>query len=106
VGDHKGSPLRRILSGNEIQDKGQLLIAIRAVIIAGVGGIDLMGSLSSSMIERTHEIGVIRAIGARFPTIMGRFVLEGLFQGLLSWLLAILLSFFFFAHWPARCGRR
>ncbi len=69
-----------------------MLLAL-AVIVALVGGIGLMGSLSISVVERTREIGVMRAIGARSPTIMAMFVMEGILQGLLSWLLAALLSF-------------
>ncbi len=72
-----------------------MLLAL-AVIVALVGGIGLMGSLSIGVVERTREIGVMRAIGARSRTIMGMFVMEGVLQGLLSWLLAVLLSFFLF----------
>jgi putative ABC transport system permease protein len=77
---------------NEFGITTTMLLAL-AVIVALVGGIGLMGSLSISVVERTREIGVMRAIGARSRTIMGMFVMEGLLQGLLSWLLAGLLSF-------------
>ena len=60
-----------------------------AMIVALVGGIGLMGSLSISVVERTREIGVMRAIGARSRTIMGMLVMEGVLQGVLSWLVAI-----------------
>ncbi|MCG3208989.1 MAG: hypothetical protein FOGNACKC_02602 [Anaerolineae bacterium] len=63
-----------------------------AVIMAIVGGIGLMGSLSISVTERTKEIGVLRAIGAKTPVIMGMLVLEGVLQGVLSWLVAVPLS--------------
>jgi putative ABC transport system permease protein len=69
-----------------------MLLAL-AVIVAVVGGIGLMGSLSISVVERTKEIGVMRAIGARSGTIMGMFVMEGILQGLLSWAIAVPLSF-------------
>ncbi len=69
------------------------MFLILAVIMALVGGIGLMGSLSISVVERTREIGVMRAIGARTPTILGMFVMEGVLQGLLSWLVVIPLSF-------------
>jgi putative ABC transport system permease protein len=68
-----------------------MLLAL-AVIIAVVGGIGLMGALSISVVERTKEIGVLRAIGARSRTIMGMFMLEGVLQGMLSWAFAILIS--------------
>ena len=64
-----------------------------AVIIAGVGGVGLMGSLSISVVERTREVGVMRAIGARSLTIMGMFVMEGVLQGIFSWLVAVPFSF-------------
>src|SRR5512138_2884658 len=64
-----------------------------SVIVALVGGLALMGALSIGVIERTKEIGVLRAIGARSSSILGIFVMEGLLQGLLSWLIAMPLSF-------------
>jgi putative ABC transport system permease protein len=64
-----------------------------AIIVAVVGGIALMGALSISVVERTKEIGVLRAVGARSGTIMGMFVMEGVLQGLLSWAMALPLSF-------------
>jgi len=43
-----------------------------SVIVALVGGIALMGALSIGVIERTKEIGVLRAVGARSQTILGK----------------------------------
>lgn len=77
---------------NEFGVTTTMLLAL-AVIVALVGGIGLMGSLSISVVERTREIGVMRAIGARSRTIMGMFMMEGVLQGLLSWALAVPLSF-------------
>ncbi len=68
-----------------------MLLAL-AVIVAVVGGIGLMGALSISVVERTKEIGVLRAVGARSRTIMGMFVLEGVLQGVLSGALSVLVS--------------
>ena len=70
----------------------QMLLAL-AVIMAVVGSIGLMGSLSISVVERTREIGVMRAIGARTSTMMAMFMLEGILQGLLSWAIVVPLSF-------------
>jgi len=69
-----------------------MLLAL-AVIVAIVGGIGLMGALSISVVERTKEIGVLRAVGARSGTIMGMFVMEGMLQGLISWAIAVPISF-------------
>jgi putative ABC transport system permease protein len=69
-----------------------MLLAM-AVIMAIVGGVGLMGALSISVVERIREIGVMRAIGAHTPTILGMFIMEGVLQGLFSWLLATPISF-------------
>jgi putative ABC transport system permease protein len=68
-----------------------MLLAL-SIIVAVVGGIALMGALSIGVIERTKEIGVLRAVGARSHTILGIFMMEGVLQGLGSWLIAIPLS--------------
>jgi putative ABC transport system permease protein len=69
-----------------------MMLMALSVIVAVVGGIALTGALSISVVERTKEIGVLRAVGARSWTIMGMFVMEGLLQGLLSCLFAVPLS--------------
>ena len=48
--------------------------------------------LSLSVLERTREIGVMRAIGATSRIITTLFVGEGLTMGLLSWVIAMPLS--------------
>ena len=69
-----------------------MLLAL-SIIVALVGAIALMGALSIGVIERTKEIGVLRAIGAKSHTILGIFVMEGVLQGMISWLVAVPLSF-------------
>jgi putative ABC transport system permease protein len=69
------------------------LLILVALIVALVGAISLNGTLSISVLERRREIGVLRAIGATPGFIRTRFVIEGLLMGLLSWLIALLLSF-------------
>jgi putative ABC transport system permease protein len=69
------------------------MLLMLALIVALVGGIGLMGALSISVVERTREIGVLRVIGARSHSIMGMFVLEGVLQGLISWVVAVPLSY-------------
>lgn len=77
---------------NQFNIVTSLLLGL-AGVMGMVGGIGLMGSLSISVVERTREIGVLRAIGAEDQTVMGMFVMEGLLQGIISWLLAVPLSF-------------
>ena len=69
------------------------LLLVVAVVVAVVGGLGLMGSLAISVVERTREVGVMRAVGARSRTIMIMFLLEGVLQAAVSWLLAVPLAF-------------
>jgi len=66
---------------------------VMAVLIAIVGALGLMGTMSINVLERTREIGVMRAIGASNMDIQGIVIVEGLVIGLISWAISILLSF-------------
>jgi len=66
---------------------------VMAVLIAVVGGLGLMGTMSINVLERTREIGVMRAIGASNMNIQGIVLVEGLVIGLISWVISVLLSF-------------
>ena len=63
-----------------------------AVLIAVVGGLGLMGTMSTNVLERTREIGVMRAIGASNGDIQSIVIVEGLAIGLISWAISILVS--------------
>ena len=87
-------------SGGELreQTKAQFdtityLMLAMAVLAAAVGSVGLMSTMSINVVERRREIGVMRAIGATSASILGIFITEGVFVGILSWLLAIPLSY-------------
>jgi len=63
-----------------------------SVVMAVVGILGLMSSMSASVIERTREFGIMRAIGARTKIILRNVISEGVFIGLLSWFIAVPLS--------------
>jgi putative ABC transport system permease protein len=57
-----------------------------------VGGLGLASTMGLAVLERTREIGILRAIGARHRSILVIVLAEGLLIGVLSWLLATLLA--------------
>ena len=63
-----------------------------AVMIAIVGGLGLMGTMSINVLERTREIGVMRAVGASNGDIQSIVIVEGMVIGLISWAVSILLA--------------
>ena len=69
-----------------------VLLGVMAGVIALVGGFSLYGALSLSVMERTREIGVMRAIGASSWDVSRLFIGEALILGWLSWLIALPLS--------------
>jgi putative ABC transport system permease protein len=69
------------------------LLLTMAILAAVVGSIGLMGTMSINVVERRREIGVMRAIGATSVVISGVFCGEGVFLGVLSWLIAVPVSY-------------
>lgn len=68
-------------------------LMIMAVLLAVVGGLGLMGTMSINVLERTREIGVMRAIGASDRAVVQIVMVEGVLIGILSWLIGALLAF-------------
>jgi putative ABC transport system permease protein len=67
-------------------------LLIMAILIAVVGSIGLAGTMSLNVLERTREIGIIRAIGASDRSVMELVMVEGLLIGLMSWIFGLLLA--------------
>ncbi len=63
-----------------------------SLVMAVVGALGLMSSMGTSVIERTREFGVMRAIGAKSRIILRNVISEGVFIGLMSWVIAIVIS--------------
>jgi putative ABC transport system permease protein len=69
-----------------------VLLLIVTSILATVGGLGLMGTMSINVLERTIEMGVMRAIGASTVNILQIVVVEGMLMGAISWLIAATLA--------------
>ncbi len=68
-------------------------LLIMAGLIALVGSIGLTGTMSMNVMERTREIGVMRAIGATDAQVMRQVIIEGTLIGLMSWVIATIVAF-------------
>jgi putative ABC transport system permease protein len=70
-----------------------IFLMIMAILTAFVGSIGLTGTMSINVLERTREIGVMRTVGAVDFVVMQSVIIEALVIGLITWLLAIGISF-------------
>jgi putative ABC transport system permease protein len=70
-----------------------IFLLIMSGLTALVGSISLTGTMGMNVMERTREIGVMRAIGATDRQVKGLVIVEGVIIGLISWIFAALLAF-------------
>ncbi len=70
-----------------------VLLLVMAFLLAAIGGLGLMGTMSINVLERTREIGVIRAIGASNGSVLKVFITEGVIIGVISWAVGTALAF-------------
>jgi putative ABC transport system permease protein len=70
------------------------ILMAASVLLAVVGALGLAGTMSISVLERTREIGVMRAVGASDRAIRQIVMVEGILIGVMSWLAGTFLA------WP------
>jgi len=78
-----------------LDDHVLLLIAsliVTAALMAIVGVLGLTSTMSTNVVERTREFGVMQTIGGTPRTVRSLVVSEGVFIGVLSWVFAIVLA--------------
>lgn len=97
--EEKGFPVEsgQLVQASRVALEDHLLMVAGFLVVMSqltivVGGLALATTMSLSVLERTREIGVLRAIGARHRTIVLIIQGEGLVVAVLSWALAVPLS--------------
>ena len=95
----KGFKVRQAQSGSasldtavESLDTLVIFLLIMAVLTAIVGSMGLTGTMGMNVLERTREIGIMRAIGADDRAVMRTVIAEGVVIGMISFVLAIVAS--------------
>jgi putative ABC transport system permease protein len=69
-----------------------LALILMAMVMAVVGTLGLMSSMSVNVIERTREFGVMRTIGGKSSVVICNVIVEGIFIAIISWVIGIILS--------------
>ena len=94
-------PLDRLEEAERARNRGLMLLFFIAAISLIVGGIGIMNIMLATVTERTREIGIRRALGAKRVDITMQFLIEAVVQtsvgGVLGALIGI--SVVFVAPW-------
>lgn len=97
--DAEGIKVTMMMSGQQIRNMQSTMIdtiiallVVMSIVIAAVGGLGLMGTMSMNVMERTKEIAVMRSFGASDRAVLRLVLVEGVLVGMISWVLAIVIA--------------
>ena len=89
----------QVLTAAQILDQINQVLGVIQVVLIGiaaisllVGGIGIMNSMYTSVLERTRDIGVMKAVGAKRHDIMLIFLIESGLVGLIGGLIGVALG--------------
>jgi putative ABC transport system permease protein len=94
-------PLDRLEEAERARNRGLMLLFFIASISLTVGGIGIMNIMLATVTERTREIGIRRALGAKRADITMQFLIEAIVQTAVGGVLGALIgiSVVFLAPW-------
>jgi len=86
---------QQVIGGlNSILDLVQIVVIGIAAISLFVGGIGIMNTMYTSVLERRREIGIMKSVGARNSDILSIFLIESGLLGLAGGLIGVAFGFF------------
>ena len=86
------TPLQSISTVNTVLNIVRLIVTGIATVSLLVGGIGIANSMYTSVLERTREIGVMKAVGARNIDVLMIFLIESSLLGLVGGIIGALLG--------------
>jgi putative ABC transport system permease protein len=85
-----------VTSPTQIRNQLESILGVVQFVIIGIagisvviGGIGIMNSMYTSVLERTKQIGVMKAVGAKNADIMSMFMIESGFIGLVGGIIGV-----------------
>jgi putative ABC transport system permease protein len=101
-------PLDRLEEAERARDRYMILLFVIASISLAVGGIGIMNIMLATVTERTREIGIRRALGAKRWDITLQFLIEAIVQTTVGGTLGAFvgIGLVYFVPWAARVVAR
>ncbi|MBI1754992.1 ABC transporter permease [Candidatus Azambacteria bacterium] len=79
---------------NKVFNILQIILAIFGVVALVVSAIGMFNTMTIALMERTHEVGIMKSLGAARSDIMSMFVTEAVIMGFLGGIVGLIVGFF------------
>jgi putative ABC transport system permease protein len=97
--EKRGKETFEVTTARQLMQASSQILTIIQIVLVGiaaisllVGGIGIMNTMYTSMLERTKEIGIMKAIGARKSDIMCIFLIESGLIGVIGGVIGVALG--------------